>query len=128
MKRALLVVSLCMSLPFLIAAQPKGETKQTEGSTLTGVIHRHGKPITPAYLKIDGGGRLNLSGTRLGKIEDGTRVLVRGAIKTKLHAPPRGTSPLPTQWIVSMWVDHVEVIDKPFGDLIKTQKKSEEGE
>lgn len=124
MKRTILAAIACVAVPFLLEAEP--EARQPNTCTLTGVLHHYVKAITPSYLEIDGGGRLKLSGTKTGKIEEGTRVLVRGTIKTKLHAPPAGSSPFPTQWVVSMWVDEVQIIDKPFGGLIQNRRKEDQ--
>jgi hypothetical protein len=124
MMRKNIFINLFILTIIFLAVIPYGETEEKELSTLTGIIHHNTKALTPARLDIDGGGTIDLCGSKIGEIKDGTRILVRGKIKSELFVP-KAPSPFFTQWIVCMWVEEVEIIDKPFGDLIKEEIQNE---
>jgi hypothetical protein len=80
--------------------------------TLTGVFH-HGRKATD-YLILDGSLRdkIDLIGQSLETIEEGSRVLVRGEIRTRYQGGVlviKGRSP---DWFIYMDVQEIKVIDK----------------
>lgn len=85
---------------------------------LTGIFHAEkGKTLT--YLTIDGVGRfpqIDLTGACLKGIPDGTRIWVKGQIKSWQQGTNIDQTDMqqPTQWVIVMVVDQWKPISTPF--------------
>jgi len=106
-----LAVAVLISLP-CFAAQETNE--------LSGIYHREISK-NPAYLEIDGSGfiqRIMVSGEALKGIPDGSRIWVKGQIRTGLYGQPneKDQSPqqAPTQWMIVLDVKECSVVSKRF--------------
>lgn len=100
------------------------------GSELTGVFHAAvSKDLS--FLEIDGTGfiqRIIVTGDALKNMADGTRVWVKGRIKTDLYGSAdearQGDQQAPTQWFIVLHVDQCKRITRPFevpGDANKAR-------
>jgi hypothetical protein len=92
----------------------------SDTNELTGVYHK-AVSKDPAYLQIDGAGfipRLKVSGEPLKGIPDGTRIWIKGEIRTHLYGQPdekdQSDQQAPTQWMIVFHVKEYVVITKPF--------------
>ncbi len=107
----LLFIALACSSPSL------AQTDHRENQ-LTGIFHAEkGKTLT--YLQIDGVGRfpkIDLAGTSLKDIPDGSRIWVKGQIKSWLQGTNINQTDMqqPTQWVIVMLVDECKLIKSPF--------------
>jgi len=87
---------------------------------LTGVVAKGQKSLCAEVLKLDGAtGSMDLqAGDFLKNIEDGTRIWVKGQIKTELFdsskLEPGGLCAMPTHWHIFMVVHECKIIDTPF--------------
>ena len=103
---------------------------------LTG-IYRSSSGKQPACLEIDGHGsikQITLSGAVLKDIPDGSRLWVKGQIKTwiqgvnnsdqKLSSIEESTQQQPAQWLVVMVVEQCQKITKPFENPIKKDSQN----
>lgn len=119
-KNIIIFPFLLVTILLAVVSYSQSETKEL--STLTGTIHYHTKALTPAYLKIDGCGQINLCGTKIKNIREGTRVLLKGEIKSRLFVSQQ-PSPFSTQWIICMYVEEIKTTNKPFGNLAEREIK-----
>lgn len=85
-------------------------------SDLSGIYRTGERTKSGRYLELDGAtGRLDLRSQVLDEVPDGTRVWVRGIIRTELH-DNRGEGPhqQPKHWNIFMVVHECKTITKPF--------------
>ena len=109
----LVPVLLALAVPAWAAEAPPHE--------LSGVLTKTVKHLSPYELKLDGmTGRFFLRGDVLKGVAPGTRVWVKGRIRTELFKPAR-VSPFPVQWHIFMDVAEVRKIDRPF-DMAEGEK------
>ena len=85
---------------------------------LTG-IYRKSHALEAPRIEIDGHGRIpwiEVSGKCLKDIPDGTRLWVKGTIKSYVSGGNNsdGEQQKPTQWVIVMEVDECQQISKPF--------------
>jgi len=88
--------------------------------SLSGVFYHHTKALLPYYIIVDGTEqRFDLKGDILKDLKGGTRILVKGKLKTDLYDNRKDPYPamMPLQWIIYMEVKEYKIIDKPFGFL-----------
>jgi len=86
-------------------------------SELTGVLKRTVKAHSPYKLELDGAtGSFYLRGDILKNVPDGTRIWVKGEIKTELYDSSviEGISAWPTHWQIFMVVQEQKKISKRF--------------
>lgn len=127
-KLAAMIVLILTALATAYADNRKNE--------LTGV-YRKSSGKQPAYLQIDGNGsitRIEVSGACLKDIPDGTRLWVKGQVKTWLQGINNAdrkpasveeiTQQQPVQWLIVMVVEESHEITEPFGrpSMKKTDK------
>ncbi|MFC1735224.1 hypothetical protein ACFL1X_03845 [Candidatus Hydrogenedentota bacterium] len=86
---------------------------------LSGVFHRGRKTVQPYYLTLDGSEeRCYLRGESLRDLKEGTRISVRGMLRSYLfeHTPgPSAPPPFDKGWVIYLQVYKLDVIDRPFG-------------
>ncbi len=86
-------------------------------SELTGVLKKTVKAHSPYKLELDGAtGSFYLRGDVLKNVAEGTRIWVKGEIKTELYdsSVTKGNSVWPTHWQIFMDVKEFKKIAKPF--------------
>ncbi|HUU01571.1 MAG TPA: hypothetical protein VM425_09040 [Myxococcota bacterium] len=86
-------------------------------SELTGVLKKTVKAHSPYRLELDGAtGSFYLRGDVLKNVPEGTRIWVKGEIKTELYDSSviKGNSVWPTHWQIFMDVKEFKKIAKPF--------------
>ena len=126
--RSLLMAVAVISVLFLAAMWGQDSTptggKETSLAELSGVLHK-GEMTIMAYLVLDGTNeRCYLRGRSLAAHEPGTRLLVRGSLRSELFdatgtdwrkpgapAPP----PFVKGWVVYLDVKEAKAITEPFG-------------
>ncbi len=88
----------------------------TQLQELTGILKRAAKALAPYQLELDGAtGSMLLRGDVLKDIPDGTRIRVRGYLKTQIHDNSNDPTPaMPMQWHVYMDVREYQRIDNRF--------------
>jgi len=106
----------------LVSGRPEaGLRRAADGAslqTLTGVLRERVKSASPYDLELDGAsGTIALRGEVLRRFNPGTRLRVRGVVRTGLHNPPPDGTPQqqPVHWEIWMDVVEAEEIASPFG-------------
>ncbi|MFH1267886.1 MAG: hypothetical protein ABIK89_19385 [Planctomycetota bacterium] len=122
---ALLVLLACAPLLCSGDARPERPTIGRPLSELTGTLHGPTKIIERYYLISDGSReRCRLRGRKLKEFKEGTRVCVKGILRSYLfedsrdYTAPGAPAPPPFRkgWIVYMDVKEIQAIARPFGD------------
>ena len=93
---------------------------------LTGVLKKTTKSHSPYKIELDGStGSFYLRGAVLKGVPEGTRISVKGEIKTELYdsSVSEGSSASPTHWQIFMDVKQFKRITKPFERTKEAQGK-----
>ena len=89
--------------------------EDTNLQQLSGILRRTTKAHSPYMLELDGAtGSFHLRGDILNNVPEGTRIWVKGEIKTQLFVSRNAPSAWPTHWQVFMVIRECEKISKPF--------------
>jgi hypothetical protein len=113
MRRILLLITILFFISVTLSCADSNDKLMS----LSGTLYRSVKYFESYYIELDGSlNRFYLRGEALKEIEEGTRILVKGIIKTYSHINKAGeVTAMPNQWVIYMDVKEVRVVDKPFG-------------
>lgn len=126
MKKIIIIITALL----LFANIGYGENNDEKLQTLTGIFHKAIKSYEPYYIEVDGSigagnakERIGLNGEVLKNIENDSRIIIRGIIKTYWHngGSQANRSPFPADWRIYMDVKEVKIVEKntPVEKLLK---------